>query len=393
MHARQARLTKSGATRGLRFKSSSDQKSELFPVKNRHSRASRLPDCIQHRVGPDGQRLYRVRIRRDGVPPYSKQFDSLEQAMSARDAHLGLIQNMKVAGLNTAVTVRDAIEDYQRGFRYLQLRSKGRGAHFEYWLERLGDKRLVSLTLPVLALERDRLMRKHRTGSTVCVYLSALSQAWEWAKEKLGAVPNTVRQIQWPSRRVPPPRKYSSPQLRTLLERADGYVLWRPLALLVRLSLITTQRRGTMLEVLWRQVDLEEGTIEVLRTKNGAPISLPVEGQTLELLRAHHASELAAERGKQHHYVFQSPTLVQPMEVKKHLDWLFDCEELGGLTFKHLRSTSLSRLFTHAKLDLPRVMAISGHKTARVLLEHYAHADDDEKRKAIREHERMLLGG
>jgi len=52
----------------------------------------------------------------------------------------------------------------------------------------------------------------------------------------------------------------------------------------------------------------------------------------------------------------------------------------------------LSRLFTHAKLDVPRVMAISQHKTARTLLERYAHADLDETRKAIRQHADMLLG-
>jgi hypothetical protein len=57
-----------------------------------------------------------------------------------------------------------------------------------------------------------------------------------------------------------------------------------------------------------------------------------------------------------------------------------------------LRSTAMSRLFTHAKVDLPRAMAITGHKTARVLLEHYAHADVHENRAVIEKHGDTLLG-
>jgi integrase len=105
-----------------------------------------------------------------------------------------------------------------------------------------------------------------------------------------------------------------------------------------------------------------------------------------------HKREKKLGRGQLHNFVFESPMINQPMTVKKHLDWLFDDAAFGGLTFKHLRSTALSNLFVRAKLDLASVMAISGHKTARVLLEHYAHADDGEKRRAIREHHAMLLG-
>jgi integrase len=354
----------------------------------------KLPDCIRHRVAPDGRTLYRVHIRRDGVPPFSKQFDTLADAIDARDAQLGAMQKMRAGGLNTAVTLGEAINSYKKGFRFKALsRSKEREIYLDYWLERLGEhKRLASLTVPILALERDRLVRKYSKGATVCMYLTGLSQPWEWAQEALGAVPNQVTQMRWPKIRYAPPRKFSKEQLQLLLQRADGYASWRPLGLLIRLSLITTQRRGTVTSIRWEDVDLVEGAF-IKRVKNGSMISCPIEGETLELMRAHHRAEKLDGRGKDRDYVFQSPTLHQPLEAKKHVDWLFDDPAFDGLTFKHLRSTSLSRLFTHAKLDVPRVMAISGHKTARVLLEHYAHADDDEKRKAIREHANMLLGG
>lgn len=357
----------------------------------KNSRKS-LPDCIRHRVAPDGRTQYRVHIRRDGVPPFSKNFDTLADAIDARDAQLGVMQKMRAGGMNTSVTLGEAIDSYKKGFKFKALsRPTERESYLKFWLKRFGkDKRLASLTVPILALERDKLVRKY-SGATVCMYLTGLSQPWEWAQESLGAVPNQVTQMRWPSIRRGPPRKYSKAQVQKLLERADAYPHWKPLGLLIRLSLLTTQRRGTCTEVRWDEVDLVEGAI-IKRVKNGSTITCPIEGETLELLRAHHRSEKRAGRGKDRDYVFQSPKLHQPMEAKKHVDWLFDDPEFDGLTFKHLRSTSLSRLFTHAKLDVPRVMAISGHKTARVLLEHYAHADDDEKRKAIREHANMLLG-
>jgi integrase len=353
--------------------------------------AAKLPDCINRRCKPDGSIGFRVHIRRKGVPDYSFTFDTLKEALVKRDEYLGRVRRLQAGGCNDEVTVQEAIEGYQKsdGFHGLANPSTVESVQ-RYWSKRLGKMLLADLPGTRCAIERDHLRKIKRTGSTVCVYLSGLSVAWSWAHENLGAVSNQLLTIKWPKIRRPPPAKFTARQLRHLLKRADGYTKWEPLGLLIRLSLISTQRKGTLLSIRWREIDLEAGTIEIGRIKNGRAMSLPVEGETLELLRAY--AETADT--KPDRYVFQSPKLAQPMEAKKHIDWLFDKkdEELGGLTFKHLRSTALSRLFTHAKLDLPRVMAISGHKTARVLLEHYAHADLDETRKAIRQHADMLLG-
>jgi integrase len=158
------------------------------------------------------------------------------------------------------------------------------------------------------------------------------------------------------------------------------------------MSQLTTQRKITIRSLLWEGVNLTTGRVETPPTKNGTTTTLVIVGETLDLLRQHHAREQAAGRGGRKDYIFQSPKLHQPIEPKKHVDWLFDHSDFDGKTFKHLRSTTLSRLFTHAKMDVTRVMSISGHKTARVLLEHYAHADADERARVIEEHADVLLG-
>ncbi len=350
---------------------------------------ARLPDCIQRRALPDGSTVYRVRIRRKGAAAISAQFDSMAEALAYRDERLGMVRKLQLGGANDAVTVQQAIDGYRKSDAFKALATPtNTDTTLKYWEERHGTTRLADLPGQRLAVERDRLAKIKRAGNTVNRYLSGLSVSWDWAVESLGALPNQVRLISRMRVHYPPPAKFTGEQLRYLLERADAYGAWPPLALLVRLSLLTTQRKGTLLNIRWCEVDTDAGVIEVARAKNGRALSLVIEGETLELMREH-AKKTGA---KGTNYLFQSPTLRQPLEVKKHIDALFDDPKLGGLTFKHLRSTALSRLFTHAKLDLPRVMAISGHKTARVLLEHYAHASTDETRRVIREHADMLLG-
>ena len=388
MKSGQTRRKKPGAIREQRKRAPLLKRDEKVSPETQ-TMPARLPDCITRRKKPDGTLGFRVQIRRRGVPDYSFMFDTLKEALAKRDEYLGRVRKLQAGGCNDDVTVSQAIEGYKKsaGFRSLAHPATIEGV-LNYWDGRLGKTPLTDLPGTRCALERDRLSRIKKTGATVCAYLSGLSVAWSWAHENLGAVSNQLLTISWPKIHRKPPAKFTAGQLQHLLKRADEYPHWKPLGLLVRLSLVSTQRKKTLLNIRWSDVDLDEGTIEVGRVKNGRAMALPIEGETLDLLRAY----AKTADTKPSRYLFQSPKMAQPMEAKKHVDWLFDDEKLGGLTFKHLRSTALSRLFTHAKLDVPRVMAISGHKTARVLLEHYAHANLDETRKAIREHADMLLG-
>jgi integrase len=353
----------------------------------------KLPNNIHIRCKADGRRVYRVLIRRRGVAPYSHEFAKLADALAARDARLGLLTRLRSGGTASTITVREAIESYRCGIWYRQLaRAATMDVGLRYWDRQLGKMRFTDLSAPLLAAERERLVAEKRTGATVCAYLTALSQAWSWAQETMGAAPNLVTTIKWPRVKRPPPSKYTAAQIRHILQRADAYESWPALGLLVRLSLLSTQRKGNILSVKWSGVDFASGTVEIARTKNGEAFAFPVEGKTLELLRAQYEREAIAGRGGAMDYVFQSPKKRQPIECKKHVEWLFDDPELAELTFKHLRSTALSRLFTHAKLDLPRIKRISGHKTARILLERYAFADVEDARTALRQHGDMLLG-
>src|SRR4030095_8410454 len=231
----------------------------------------RLPDNIHVRRKAGGRSVYRVLIRRLGVAPFSQEFDTLAEALRARDLRLGVISQLRAGGIVHAITVQEAINAYRASAWYVALANPATmDVGLRYWELRLCAMRLADLSTPLLAAERDRLVGKKRAGATVCAYLTALSQAWAWAQEVLAAVPNLATAIKWPRIKRPPPAKYTQAQVRYILNRADAYASWPPLGLLVRLSLISTQRKGNILSVKWSGVDFDAGTIEVARTKNGA---------------------------------------------------------------------------------------------------------------------------
>ena len=274
---------------------------------------TRLPDCINRRRLADGTLGFRVQIRRRGVRDYSHTFKTLKEALAKRDEALGRVRKIQAGGCNDGVTVQDAIDGYKKsaGFRALAHPATINGV-LKYWSKAIGKTRLVDLPGTRCALERDKLSRVKRTGSTVCAYLSGLSVAWSWAHENLAAPSNQLLTISWPKIRNPPPKKFTTQQLQHLIARADSYTRWTPLGLLVRLSLITTQRKKTLLGIRWGDVDLERGTIEVGRIKNGRAVSLPIEGEALDMLRAYARTvDIRPQR-----YLFQSPKLAQPMEAK-----------------------------------------------------------------------------
>jgi integrase len=53
------------------------------------------------------------------------------------------------------------------------------------------------------------------------------------------------------------------------------------------LALETGMRRGELLSLRWKEVDLENGTVRLLRTKNGRPRTVPLTPRAIEELRGY----------------------------------------------------------------------------------------------------------
>lgn len=132
------------------------------------------------------------------------------------------------------------------------------------------------------------------------------------------------------------------------------------LAPAIELAIETAMRRGELLSVHWRDVDLKRKTLHIRETKNGRSRTIPLTPRAVDLLKG-----LAGETGA-----------VIPWSANAlRLAWerLRVRAGINDLHFHDLRHEAISRFF-ELGLTVPEVASISGHRDMRMLMR-YAHAN------------------
>jgi integrase len=131
----------------------------------------------------------------------------------------------------------------------------------------------------------------------------------------------------------------------------------------IRFALETAMRRGEILSLRWRDVDLSKATATLLETKNGYSRVIPLTATAIAILRS-----TCPEKRDDDARIF--PIAANALR----LSWerLTKRAEIDGLHFHDLRHEAISRLF-EIGLTIPEVASISGHRDMRMLLR-YAHA-------------------
>ncbi len=179
------------------------------------------------------------------------------------------------------------------------------------------------LDTPAEALTRADAVRvldavKSGSGPVAANRLRAEARAcWSWATQR-GALPTN------PWKATPRPLERETARERVLSDAelgglyAAAETLGEPWAPLVRLLLLTGQRRGEVAGMRWDELDLDAGTWSLpgSRTKNGRPHTLPLPEPALEILssiKRRHSAKL----------VFEGPRKTAPSgfgKVKARLD-------------------------------------------------------------------------
>lgn len=191
------------------------------------------------------------------------------------------------------LTVREAIDAYMAGYAGAD---KSRASRMAWWQSVLGDVKLAELdsdqiadvldaftTQPVRKyVGRDeqgrRLYRDHhaRSPSTVTRYRTTLSAVLTWAKHKRLTPKgwrNPCHDVKG-TPTVPGRVRYLSNDERTRLLAATKISAWPKLYLLVLMAITTGARRGELLGLRYRDLDLPmekdaTGTATLPTTKNG----------------------------------------------------------------------------------------------------------------------------
>jgi integrase len=357
----------------------------------RSSMAKRAPtadDCVVDKnitVRCDGA-SFRVRMNRNGVR-INETFNTLEEARAFRDrkssdvaldpaAHLVL--SSRVTKREAAqLTFRVLLERYEK-----EVTPQKKGVRAE--LGRIKRLKTFEVTdLPARFVTRDAIARFMKqapatwSGNSLRKYLMLISAVFTTAIKRWGySLDNPVRRVEVPSNGQPRNRRLETGEYESLCASLGS--CRNPFVYpLFRFALETACRKGEMLCLLWKDVDLKAGVATLRDTKNGEDRTIPLSPEAKVIL-----SQLPRSLCGR---VFP----VTDRQVRSAYDYAiararrqYDAEcvrqgvcaspgYLENLRFHDLRHEATSRLF-EIGFDVMEAATVTGHKTL-AMLKNYTH--------------------
>ncbi|MDH3692391.1 MAG: site-specific integrase, partial [Gammaproteobacteria bacterium] len=218
----------------------------------------------QRRIG-DGRVVYRVKVRLKGHPQATATFERKTDAKKwAQDTESDIRRNRYFQFTEAKRhTVGEMIDRYLRDELPQKRSQRDTVRQLKWWDEQIGGHTLADASPALIAEYRDKLAKSEtlrgarRSPSTVNRYLAALSHAftvavkeWQW----LDANPLTkVRKSKEPRGRT---QFLSEEERKRLLEacKRRSHSLLYPV---VVLALSTGARKGELLALRWRDIDLK----------------------------------------------------------------------------------------------------------------------------------------
>jgi integrase len=302
-----------------------------------------------------------VQVRRKGYPTSFRTFATRRDAAAwavGQEAALGALDPQCLRKAPT-MTVGDLLRRY-----LVSVTPSKRSADSESWrvskmlrasFSGLG---LAEVQPSHIAAYRDWRLETVKPG-TVRRELSLLRTAIEVARREWSVElrENPVDKVRRPVARDARDRRLSNEEWRRL-ETSLRHTRNKEVEPFVRLALETALRRGELLALRWRHIDLERRVALIPDTKTGQPRTIPLSPEALRLLAS---KERTGERVLN----------LSPMALRRAWERLCARANVEDLRVHDLRHEALSR-FSELGLNTPELATISGHKDVRMLLR-YTH--------------------
>ena len=245
-------------------------------------------------------------------------------------------------------------------------------SQYEHWKNRLGAYALVHITLELLSKERqhliDSLIAKglEPNAGTINRYMATLSSALSYASTQLRWIPENacLRLIKL---------KESAGRDRILNDEEIGRLLAAcrqskavHLYPIVLIALTTGARRGEILGLEWKHVNLETGMAYIKETKNGRPRSISLSPAILAELQ-----QLYSLHDPKKSLVFASRRTFGRLDVKKAWMEAVKRAHIEDYRFHDLRHqfATFAGEMGASNLELATAM---GHRTLQ-MLQKYTH--------------------
>ena len=222
----------------------------------------------------------------------------------------------------------------------------------------LGHMKLEEIEPKRIAAWRDQKL-KHIKPASVNRLIGTLGSVLNHArKEWQLPLKNPIPNIKRPNSGHARTRRFISDEEERLLSALDTKY-----AQVVRFAVSTGMRRGEILHLEWKWVDIDRRVAQLAITKNGDPRTVPLSSDAITVLKEIASADFWPIHGR----VFD----VKPVALDK--GWRRACMKTGitDLRFHDIRHEAISRFFEMG-LNVMEVSAISGHRTLSQL-KRYTH--------------------
>ena len=334
--------------------------------------------AIQKRVGDNGDPSYRVRVRLKGYPIQTATFKRLTDAKRWAQQTEAAIREGRHFKTREAKkhTLADLIDRYARDVLPTKPKSqKKQESQLEWWKERIGDYSLADVTPALISECRDEQLRGKtyrgtvRSPATVVRYLAALSHAmtiavneWGWLEQ------NPVSKVRKPSESRGRVRFLDEDERVRLLEESKKSSSTHLYPIVV-LAISTGMRQGEILNLRWRDVDLQRSKLVLHETKNNERRAVPIVSMALNIL-----AELSKVRRIDSKLVFPGRDPDKPIDIRGAWEKAVALAEIEDFRFHDLRHTAASYLAMNGA-TLAEIAEVLGHKTLQ-MVKRYAHLSE-----------------
>ncbi len=372
-------------------------KQRVINMKQLEAIKKRLPRGIDVRISLKNILTFRVRFRRKGYPDQIKTFPDEKLAKQwlaeqERNALLGIhFPHVR----SSEHTLSEAIDRYIAE----ELPRKPRNArnvkqHLERFRHELGDYALSAIRPSLInekrvVLENEIIKNgKKRSPTTILRYLTSISHLftiavrdWEWLHE------NPMDKVTKP-KPAPGRQRFLTEEERKVLLTETQKSRCPVLYPIVVLALSTGMRRGEILNLTLKDIDLVNQTIKLEMTKNGRPRLIPLKGLAHTLIFS-----IIEERddSKQTDLLFPSPSNPrQPYDIQTAWMAALKRADIKDFTFHSNRHSHASLLAAQGR-SLLEIGNSLGHESQQTT-KRYAHLTNKHTTKMIEELNQELFG-
>lgn len=319
-------------------------------------------------------RSWHVQVRRVGTPASTQSFPSKGEAVSwakaqEREARRSAPPSPRIDTDN--LTVGALLLRYQIEITPLKKSHASENCRIVNIVRRpIASITLGNITSGQFAVYRNSRLKEVRPD-TVRRELSLLRHCFEIARREwdIPIHKNPLHDIRFPAPGLPREERLTDESAQNLYT-AIATLRNKHAKSLIVLAIETGMRRGELLSLDWKDVDLQKLTARLRDTKNGRPRTVPLTPKAV--------GELTG--------IEKVGRKVLPISANAaRLTWerIRAKANLPGLRFHDLRHEAISRFFEMG-LTIPEVAVISGHRDTKMLMRYTHIRPEDIGRKLAR---------